>query len=755
MHYRADESGIRDAKEEVDSAKREIEIADIEKQIDLLEDQKDLLNEQIDLLDKQADKINEFYDAQIKALEKQKEQAEKYFESIIESLENSKSKYEELMEIVDKAELSTKLKQLGIDEEALLNGSEEEFNKLKDAYMNIVFQLNEGNGEVLNALRELSGYEGTAPTVLEESNNKLDTMNEELGTANTEVGNINSALDTTASTTGEVASNVESVSNSLNQMPESGKVSGVGKEFDTLAKSIGKVAKALGIGEGESVSTLFQAMSNLNILTLGSESEGIIGQFTLLKNAIIDVINTIGSSEAQTVGSLMSAIAQLNAITLDENIITQFNSLKTAVDEVVSAVSGGTGGEEGSSGEQTGGSAKGIRKSKGKGSKGKGGGGSSLTGAIEQIGDTAKKVIGKPDAEGDGTVIGEFGALETAVTDVTTAIGGDESESETSQDNGSGGNGEDDGTLTGSIVSLGKTSQETLGKSGGEGVIGRFEEFEGVIGDAKDHVKGIVNGLAEIDGETAECTIKIHVESDGFLAYASGTALGAMNLESSEYNAKYTGNARVSGTANVTGNWGVRKGGKSLVGELGQELWIHSASGTFETVGDNGPEWIMAEKGDIIFNHLQTKELLDKGNIVKTGKAFANGTIQYSDGSVITPEGKAFRPPIPGERNYELMKAGEALIKKWKENGEEVLSNAYYDRQKQMEKWAKEITNNHVINNIANNNKPIITIGDINVTCPGVTEQQVAAQLGNVIRMELDKQFSGFHNYVDQQSRIR
>ena len=27
-------------------------------------------------------------------------------------------------------------------------------------------------------LRELSGYEGTAPTVLEESNNKLDTMNE-------------------------------------------------------------------------------------------------------------------------------------------------------------------------------------------------------------------------------------------------------------------------------------------------------------------------------------------------------------------------------------------------------------------------------------------------------------------------------------------------------------------------------------------------------------------------------------------------
>ena len=29
------------------------------------------------------------------------------------------------------------------------------------------------------------------------------------------------------------------------------------------------------------------------------------------------------------------------------------------------------------------------------------------------MGETAGEVIGEPDAEGDGTVIGEFGALET------------------------------------------------------------------------------------------------------------------------------------------------------------------------------------------------------------------------------------------------------------------------------------------------------------------------------------------------------
>lgn len=46
-------------------------------------------------------------------------------------------------------------------------------------------------------------------------------------------------------------------------------------------------------------------------------------------------------------------------------------------------------------------------------------------------------------------------------------------------------------------------------------------------------------------------------------------------------------------------------------------------------------------------------------------------------------------------------------------------------------------------------------VNNINVTCPGVTEQQVAERIGGVLDKELDKKFNGFHNYVDQQSRIR
>lgn len=765
MHYEADTSGIRDAKEKVDEAKRQIEIANIQKEIDLLEDQKDLLNEQITLLDEQADAVTKyydeqikqtekFYDQQLKALEKQRKETEAYYDSLTKSLEQRKEKFQELTEILEKAELSAKLKQLGIDEEALLNGSEEEFEKLKNAYMNIVTQLMDGNDKVLDNLGQLSNYNGTAPSMLEESNTKLGTMNDELGNANKEVGNVNSSLGETASTTSTVATNVGTVVDGLNQMPESGKVSGLAGEFETLAEKIGEVAKALGIGEGESVGTLCKAMSDLNTVTLGSESEGIIGQFTLLKQAILDVIETIGSSEAQTIGSLMASIAQLNSITLDESIIKQFNSLKTAIDSVTAAISGG-GGEslegEGSGSKSAGG------KSGSHGSKGNGesGGGDSLTGAIESMGDTAKKVIGEPDAEGDGTVIGEFGSMETAVNDVRDAIGTEGSEG--GKKSGKGSEGEGDGTLIGSIEDLGDKTEEEMGESGGDGIIGRFEQFGNVIGEAEGHVQGISKGLDSINGKEVECTIKINIirnESGGGggdSAAGESQLLGSMNLDSATYHAKYKGNAHVSGTANVTGDWGVRNPGKTLVGEMGQELWVHAKDSTFETVGDNGAEFITTESGDLIFNHLQTKELLSKGNIVGRGKALASGTAlangtTHSAGDEVTvlADGTVLRPLQPGDKMYDMMQKFDAYFNSMDGNIEKLVPNSFYDHQKQMENMVKQINYvSSVVNNNRNVQQPVtVQIGDINLT--GVQDvnglaQAIKTRLPNAMLQEMHR----------------
>lgn len=104
----------------------------------------------------------------------------------------------------------------------------------------------------------------------------------------------------------------------------------------------------------------------------------------------------------------------------------------------------------------------------------------------------------------------------------------------------------------------------------------------------------------------------------------------------------FNGTAHVNGTANpksghafVQGDWSAKRNETSLVGELGQELLVRG--GKFTTIGDNGAEFVDIKKGDIIFNHLQTKELLSKGYVnsrakVFMGGAYASGTA-YSNGS--------------------------------------------------------------------------------------------------------------------------
>lgn len=167
----------------------------------------------------------------------------------------------------------------------------------------------------------------------------------------------------------------------------------------------------------------------------------------------------------------------------------------------------------------------------------------SITGALDSLKAKADEVLGEGaenSEDGEG-VIGQFGKLKTAVDDVTTAIG---------------------------------ISEEVMGELGGEGVLGRFEEFRDVLGEANAHVTGISDGLEAIDGQEVECTIKINIETNGSIPhFAEGTVLGKMNLSSAEYKAKY-GSAHVAGTANVQGNWGAREAGRSLVGEEGQELWV-------------------------------------------------------------------------------------------------------------------------------------------------------------------------------------
>lgn len=84
------------------------------------------------------------------------------------------------------------------------------------------------------------------------------------------------------------------------------------------------------------------------------------------------------------------------------------------------------------------------------------------------------------------------------------------------------------------------------------------------------------------------------------------------------------GTANINGTAYADGNWGAPKTETSLVGELGPEILVRN--GKWTTVGENGAEFTQVKKGDIIFNHKQSEQLLKHGYVIGRGKAYASGT---------------------------------------------------------------------------------------------------------------------------------
>ena len=91
-------------------------------------------------------------------------------------------------------------------------------------------------------------------------------------------------------------------------------------------------------------------------------------------------------------------------------------------------------------------------------------------------------------------------------------------------------------------------------------------------------------------------------------------------------NAQKTGMGILDGIAHANGYWGTDKTETALTGELGRELVVNPDSGRWYTVGDNGAEFTKIPKGSIVFNHLQTEQLLKNGYINSRGNTNTSGT---------------------------------------------------------------------------------------------------------------------------------
>lgn len=200
--YEHDTTGIRDAREEVTDKKNEINISNIEKEIDLLNDQKDILQDQIDLLDKQADQINKYYDNLIA-------QTEAHYDSMVKGLEDTKSKFEELSDVFENAQMEATLKELGINMDALLAGSEEEFEKLKTAYIGILADISRGNDDVMSQLSRLGGASAESVSYLESTKGAFENLGE------TTLGTLPEEVETVAESTGNLSTSASEASTAV------------------------------------------------------------------------------------------------------------------------------------------------------------------------------------------------------------------------------------------------------------------------------------------------------------------------------------------------------------------------------------------------------------------------------------------------------------------------------------------------------------------------------------------------------------
>ena len=109
------------------------------------------------------------------------------------------------------------------------------------------------------------------------------------------------------------------------------------------------------------------------------------------------------------------------------------------------------------------------------------------------------------------------------------------------------------------------------------------------------------------------------------------------------------GTANASGTANnslarvhsygramLNGDWGTKKSGTTLVGELGREIVVDPRTGRWYTVGDNGAEFVNIPKNAIVFNHIQSQSLLEQGYVAARGTALAGGNANLTGTAMVT-----------------------------------------------------------------------------------------------------------------------
>ena len=151
--------------------------------------------------------------------------------------------------------------------------------------------------------------------------------------------------------------------------------------------------------------------------------------------------------------------------------------------------------------------------------------------------------------------------------------------------------------------------------------------------------------------------VKTHFTATGTVNWSGGHGVNGT--------ARARGTARSNGYAFARGNWGAKGSGTALMGELGREI-IVSKNGRWYTVGDSGAEFVKYNKGDIVFNHEQSKQLLENGAIThgnRRANALMGGTafrLSSSEGNTSSSKSSSSSKSKGGKSSSKSGKKGSS-----------------------------------------------------------------------------------------------
>ena len=686
----------------------------LDKQIGTYEDQKsaavDSLEAERDARIEVLETQKEQYEEQIKLIDEQIEAKEKIIDGINEEINAIKDANEQRKREIDLEKSKYELERM-MNQRTILQYSADKgmhYTQDTDGVRDARQTVEDAELEI-----EIAGKEEQIKLIEKEIDlleERKESINEQIDLLDVQIDQINKQYDQMIAETEQYwDSIIQGMEDYKSRWQELGEIEEQAKLTATLEQ--------LGISTNDILNMSGEAFARFK-----EEYLGLLADIYSGNNTMLSGLSDAAGINTEALGSYLEATQQY---------IDGLNGLGEAISPVsdaIGAVTGALTGGSSSGGQGTDGTDTGT-------DTGTGG----LVGAMNSLKEATDEALGSggDESASDGTgAIGKFGQLKGAVTDVTAAIGSDTSE--TSGESVSGeqtdGTSENGKGLIGSVGNLGQKTEEILGEPDGEGVTGRFGQLSEVIGQAKDYVHEMLEGLRDIDGETFECTIKINVDMNGELPGAiSGTISSKIQ----------------AGVRNFSNSKPVRDDtphiSSGLSSQSAETTAAEPVTADIMTAAETSTVGIIPVAGTSTVGVMPTAESEPEISAFSP-ESFRNGAEPLptqKDGSLLRPIG-------PGERAYELHKAFEPLLEKADDSFEYLSGNAMITHTRLIEKMVRDITAANMITN-NKNIQPNIRIGDIRITCPGVTSREVAAQVGS----ELNRLFSGFHLYTEQQSAIR